>query len=118
MLRSWWPVRLLAVMPILPLGASPAPSAAPAALSLSDLAGAWAGTATHDGETTPIAIEIEPGDDGKALLKLSAPVVHLRHAPMGRAPAQIQGNEVKLGPFVLTYDPAARTLTGDVPEGL
>jgi outer membrane protein assembly factor BamB len=124
--RLWIP--LLALLPLLRLAApappaappSPTatPSAAPPSLSVSELAGAWAGTATHDGETTPVALEIELGDDGKVLLKMSAPIVHIAHAPLGRVVPQVQGREVKLGPFALTYDPMTRTLKGDVPEGL
>ena len=114
-------LRLLAVAllaPVLSPGPPPTPSPAPSAVPPAELAGAWAGTASHEGETTPVAIELEPGSDDKVLIKLSAPVVHLRHAPLGRATPQAQGREIKLGPFVFAYDPAARTLTGDVPEGL
>jgi len=90
----------------------PAPSPLPA-----ELAGAWSGTVTHDGETTPFALELEPGADGKVLLKASVPAAHLVRTPLGRVAPQVQGREVRLGPFALTYDPAAKTLTGDVPEG-
>jgi outer membrane protein assembly factor BamB len=38
--------------------------------------------------------------------------------PLGRVTPQVAGREVRLGPFALTYDPAANTLTGVVPEGL
>jgi outer membrane protein assembly factor BamB len=101
----------------------PAPSTStststPSRLSAAELAGAWAGTISHDGETTPVALELEPGEDGKILVKLSAPVVHLRHAPLGRVPLQGEGGEMKLGPFTFTYDAASRTLRGDVPESL
>ena len=34
-----------------------------------DLAGAWSGTVTHDGESTPFGLEIVPEADGKVLLK-------------------------------------------------
>ena len=115
-------LRLLAAV-TLPLAmlAPPSPPAlsTPARVSAAELAGAWAGTASHDGETTPVAVELEPGDDGKVLVKLSAPVVHLRHAPLGRVvPAQGQDGQLLLGPFAFTYDASARTLRGDVPEAL
>jgi outer membrane protein assembly factor BamB len=97
---------------------SPPAASTPSRLSAAELAGSWAGTISHDGETTPVALELEPGDDGKILLKLSAPVVHLRHTPLGRVTLENDGGEVKLGPFRFTYDPASRTLRGDVPEGL
>jgi len=90
----------------------PAPSPLPA-----ELAGAWSGTITHDGETAAFALELEPGADGKVLLKATVPTAHLVHAPLGRVAAQVQGSDVRLGPFAFTYDPAAKTLTGVVPEG-
>jgi outer membrane protein assembly factor BamB len=83
-----------------------------------ELAGAWAGIASHEGETTPIALELEPGDDGKVLIKATVPVTHLAHTPFGRAPLQVQGSEVKLGPFVFTYDAKEKTLSGALPEAL
>jgi len=102
-------IRLITATLLLPLALANAAS---------EFAGAWWGTASHDGETTPIGIELEPGEDGKVLIKLSSPIVHLRHAPLGRAPLAVEGNSVKVGPFTFTYDRAARTLTGTVPEGL
>jgi hypothetical protein len=108
---------LLARLALLGPG-SPAVSPAPSAAAARELAGAWAGTASHEGETTPVGLELEPGDDGKVLIKLSAPVVHLRGAPLGRVTPQVRGHEINLGPFTFTYDPVARTLTGAVPEGL
>ncbi len=99
----------------------PSPAASPAASpgpSAADLAGAWAGTVSHDGESVPVGLELEPGDDGKVLIKLSSPVVHLRHTPLGRAPLTVEGDAVRLGPFRLTFDRAGRTLTGTMPEGL
>jgi outer membrane protein assembly factor BamB len=102
-----------------PVPPDPSPAATPSSRALaSALAGAWAGTASHAGETTPVALELEPGDDGKVLIKLSAPIVHLRSAPLGRAVPQMEGGRVKLGPFLFTHDPVARTLTGEIPEGL
>ena len=95
----------------------PAPEPAPSPLP-AELAGAWSGTITHDGETTPFALELEPGSDGKVLLKATVPAAHLVRTPLGRVSPQVEGREVKLGPFALTYDPAAKTLTGVVPEGL
>ena len=42
------------------------PAEAPVAVA--ELAGVWAGTLTHAGETVPLALELEPGTDGKVLL--------------------------------------------------
>jgi outer membrane protein assembly factor BamB len=89
-----------------------------AVIIASELAGAWSGTITHDGETTPVGLELEPGEEGTVLIKLSAPVIHTLHAPMGRAAFQVDGNEIRLGPFALTYDRAGGMLAGTIPEGL
>jgi outer membrane protein assembly factor BamB len=114
--------RLIAVTLLLPIAVSARAQtspASPAAVAVpAELAGAWSGTVSHDGETTPIGLEIEPSDDGKALLKLSSPIIHIRHAPLGRGPLRVEGDSVKVGPFAFTYDRAARTLTGTIPEGL
>ncbi len=47
---------------------------------------------------------------------MSVPVAHLDRATIGRVPAQIQGSEVRLGPFVFQYDRAAGTLSGTAPK--
>lgn len=95
-------------------------SSAPAepAVTAAELAGVWVGSLSHAGETEPLALELEPGDDGKVLIRLSVPVAHLVRAPIGRVPAQIQGSEVRLGPFVFRYDRDAGTLSGTVPKDL
>jgi len=93
-------------------------AAAAEALTAADLAGAWAGTVSHDGESVMVGLELEPGDDGKVLLKLSSPVVHIAHAPLGRVPLVVEGDSVRLGPFAFRYDRAAGTLTGLVPDSL
>jgi outer membrane protein assembly factor BamB len=97
-------------------GPAPAPPAGP--VDVSELAGTWAGTLVHAGESEPLALELEPGTDGKVLIRMSVPVAHLDRAPLGRATPQIQGDQVTLGPFVLRYDRAARSLTGTVPKDL
>jgi eukaryotic-like serine/threonine-protein kinase len=92
----------------------PQPAGGPTAV---ELAGAWSGEAEHEGETTAFALELEPGADGKVLLKATVPTAHLVHAPLGRVPFKAEGRKVQLGPFAFDYDPEARTLTGVVPEG-
>ncbi len=87
-------------------------------MTVAELAGVWAGTLTHAGETEPFALELEPGADGKVLLRMSVPVAHLDRAPLGRVAAEIQGREVRLGPFVLRYDREAKTLSGVAPKDL
>ena len=95
--------------------APPTPAASPLP---AELAGVWAGEVTHDGETTPFALELEPGADGKVLVKATVPAAHLVRTPLGRVSPEVNGRELKLGPFAFTYDPGAKTLAGVVPEEL
>jgi outer membrane protein assembly factor BamB len=81
-----------------------------------DLVGAWAGTVTHDGATSELDLELEPGTDGKVLIRLSIPATHVERAPVGRAPLVVEGDDVRVGPFAFRYDPKAGTLSGVVPE--
>jgi outer membrane protein assembly factor BamB len=83
-----------------------------------EIAGVWAGSLSHAGETEPMALEVEPGADGKVLIRMSVPVAHLDRAPIGRVSPVFQGNEVRLGPFVLQYDRGAKTLSGVAPRDL
>jgi len=87
-------------------------------VTVAEIAGLWAGTLTHAGETEPLALEIEPGADGKVLLRMSVPVAHLDRAPIGTVEAKVQGNEVRLGPFVFSYDRRTKTLAGTAPKEL
>jgi outer membrane protein assembly factor BamB len=91
---------------------------AEAPVSVAEIAGIWTGTLSHAGETEPIALELEPGADGKVLIRMSVPVAHLARVPIGRVPAQFEGNEVRLGPFVFRYDRGAKTLSGVAPRDL
>ncbi len=91
--------------------------AAAKALDPAELLGAWSGSLTHDGETAAFALELEPAADGAVLLKATVPSVHLAHTPLAQAKPEIQGEEVKLGPFAFRYDRAARTISGTMPEG-
>jgi outer membrane protein assembly factor BamB len=97
-------------------GAAPGPSAAPPATA--ELAGAWSGTITRDGETTPFALELVPEADGKVLVKATIPSMHFAGQPFGSVPLTVDGETVTFGPFSFHHDAAARTLTGVVPEGL
>jgi outer membrane protein assembly factor BamB len=103
---------LLALSLFAPFPATAAPATA------ADLAGTWAGALTHAGETEPFALDIEPAADGKVLLRISVPVAHMDRGPIGRVELQVQGDEVRLGPFVFRYDRAAGTLTGTAPKEL
>jgi outer membrane protein assembly factor BamB len=90
-------------------------TSAPAA---ADLAGAWSGTISHDGEETSFALELEPAKDGKLAIKATVPSIHLSHLPFGSVEPKLEGGEVHLGPFSFAYDAQAGTLTGLVPAGL
>ncbi len=96
-------------------GAAASEPAAP--VTVAEIAGVWAGTLSHAGETEPLALELEPGPDGKVTIRMSVPVAHLSRAAIGTVPAQIQGNEVRLGPFVLRYDRTAKTLSRRGAQG-
>jgi outer membrane protein assembly factor BamB len=98
--------------------ASPAAGEPPAAVTAQDLAGAWVGELTHEGDTTLFGLELEPLDDGKVLLKMSMPLVHIGHQPIVKAPLVVTGSELKLGPLVFSYDAKARTLSGVLPAAL
>jgi outer membrane protein assembly factor BamB len=100
-----------------PLLSSPLEDAPPPP-TVQDVAGAWAGTLTHDGETVDFALEIEPSKDGKVVLKGTVPVLHMAHATFGEVPLEAEGHTVRLGPFTFTLDRAAATLSGTMPEGL
>jgi outer membrane protein assembly factor BamB len=83
-----------------------------------DLLGAWSGTMTFRGEEQPLALEVEPAEDGQVSLRLTVPAMHLARAPVGSVEPRIEGPEVALGPFSLTYDGEARTLTGTMPDSM
>lgn len=87
-------------------------------VSAADVAGVWAGRLSHAGETELMALEFEPGADGKVLITMSVPVAHLDRVPIGRVSPVFLGNEVRLGPFVLQYDRGAKTLSGVAPRDL
>jgi outer membrane protein assembly factor BamB len=87
-------------------------------VTVAEIAGVWAGTLSHAGENEPMALDFEPGADGQVLIRMSVPVAHLDRAPIGRASPQIRGSEVRLGPFLLQYDRAAKTLSGVAPRDL
>jgi outer membrane protein assembly factor BamB len=87
-------------------------------LTARDLMGTWSGEASHEGEVSPVALEIEPGDEGKVVLKMTIPAIKIWRRPMARVAPQFLGNEVRLGPFTFEYDGKAKTLTGTIPEVL
>jgi len=102
----------------LALGLSLAAAPAATPVTVGEITGVWAGTLSHAGETEPMALEVEPGADGKVLIRMSVPVAHLDRTPIGRVSPAFQGSEVRLGPFVLQYDRGAKTLSGVAPRDL
>lgn len=84
----------------------------------SELAGAWAGTVTHEGESQDLAIEFEPSADGAVIVRVTVPVIHIARTPMVKAAVKMQDDEIRIGPFAFRYNRDERTLTGVMPEGL
>jgi outer membrane protein assembly factor BamB len=83
-----------------------------------DLLGAWSGTMTHAGAEQPLALELEPAEEGQVLVKLTVPAMNLSRLEAGTLEPQIDGSQVTLGPFVFNYDPDADTLSGTMPGGM
>lgn len=54
----------MAAAVILALSLVASSSSAEPPVTVAELAGVWAGTLTHAGETEPFALELEPGSDG------------------------------------------------------
>lgn len=105
-----------------PAGTASAPDTVsappPAAATAADLAGAWSGMATHEGDTTPFALELETAADGGLAVKATIPAVHVRGQSLGSYPLAVDSGRVRFGPFSFTYDSDAGTLAGLVPQGL
>ena len=99
-------------------GSGVAAQGTPPASLAADLAGAWSGTITHDGESTLFALELEPAAEGQLTVKATIPAMHLERQAVATVTPQLEGGEVKLGPFAFVYDAAGRALTGVVPEML
>ena len=89
-----------------------------AAITAADLAGTWSGMAILDGDSTAIALEIEPAEEGRSLLKGTIPAIHLKSQAFGKVRAEVRGDSVTLGPFAFVHDPATQSLSGLIPEAL
>ena len=111
---SWRHIAALLLLLGAPLGVGAAPPVPTAA----DLAGIWAGTLTHAGETERFALHFEPGENGTVSLAMSVPAMHAAATPLGRVPLRIEGSDVVLGPFRFAFDRGAGTLTGAIPDAL
>jgi outer membrane protein assembly factor BamB len=97
---------------------TPVPGPDRSELTVKDLAGAWTGTLTHEGDTVPVGFEFEAAPDGKVVVKVTLPVIHMAGATLGREALQVEGDRIRLGPLAFTHDAAAGTLSGTMPEGL
>ena len=108
-------LRALALAIVIAAAAAADSARAPA---VTELAGTWAGTLSHDGETQAVALGLEPDSTGAVTIRLSMPVVHLDAAVLGRARARIEGDSVHLGPFHFRWDRAVGVLRGTMPAEL
>ena len=83
----------------------------------SAIAGAWSGTAVHEGESRPIGLTFEAAADGTLAARMSVPALQLWDLPL--PPARLEPGAVRIGStFVLTFDPRAGTLAGPLPAAL
>lgn len=107
---------LCALLLLTATAAAPAPPAAPP--TAEDLAGAWSGDLSHAGQTTTFGFELAPAEDGKVLIRMAIPAIHVRDAGIGPVPLETDGSRVRLGPFDFAYDAEAATLSGVMPGAL
>lgn len=80
------------------------------------LAGTWVGEAVHQGQRSPVALTFASGRNGALDVLLSLPAVHVREVPVGTV--RRTGGAVQAGPFALTWDSAAGTLSGTLPPAI
>lgn len=101
-------MRLAVVQPAGRNTAGPAPA--------TGLVGTWVGLAAHAGETRTLALRLEAAEGGTVRARMSTPSVNVWDVPIG--PATIDGDRVAIGPFSLTYDRTADTLTAVIPAAV
>jgi len=91
-----------------------APLAAAQGISFNDLTGWWSADPAHGGESSHVALQFLD-KDGKQEAHLSLPAIGAYDINLGEV--AISGNtlETKRLKFPLTWDPAARTLSGHLP---
>lgn len=109
------PVNPFLTLLVIALASASPPAASPLA---TELAGTWAGTLEHAGETQAVALHITAAADSALDVSFSMPVTFLDRVALGRVKPAALGDTVRLGPFRLAYDRSARTLRGVVPAGL
>jgi len=80
------------------------------------LNGTWVGEVTHAGSRASVALALRPDSAGTLQAALFLPVIHVREVPLG--PVRRDGSTVQAGPFRLTWDSAAGTLSGTLPAAI
>ncbi|ANM31913.1 hypothetical protein ABI59_23635 [Acidobacteria bacterium Mor1] len=78
--------------------------------------GVWQAEPEFQGAAGRVVLEILEDEEGQLGARLGMPDLGVHGLAMG--PATLQGSELQAGPFRLTFDPAAGTLKGDLPEAL
>jgi len=111
-------MKLRVACSLLALALAPLPAAGAQPPTPAELAGTWAGTVSHDGETEPVAYTFEPDDSGRVVIKLSMPILHLDQATLGIARYVAAGDTARLGPFRLLLDRGTGALSGAMPASL
>jgi outer membrane protein assembly factor BamB len=77
--------------------------------------GTWAGTLEHDGETQPVALTLESGNEDSVRVHVSIPAIHLDHTDIGVMPLTVRADSAMFGPFRFAWADAGRTLRGPMP---
>jgi hypothetical protein len=85
---------------------------------MKELLGAWSGTMTHEGESQPFTLELEPADENQVSLRLTLPAMNMARQPVATLKRELLGNVLMLGPFTFTYDGEAQTLSGTMPAAM
>jgi outer membrane protein assembly factor BamB len=93
-------------------------AAATGAFSAADLPGAWSGFAVHDGDSTLIALELEPAAEGRTRIKATIPAIWIDRMTIDEVNAVVRGDSVSLGLFRFVRDAAYGSLHGVVPAAL
>lgn len=109
------PLALRCALAAAPIAAA---GAASAAATVPDLAGTWAGTLMHEGDSTAVALAFERVGGDTLRLRLSLPVIHLDDVPLGRFVPERRGDSIVCGPFRFAHDARAERLDGIMPRGL
>ena len=80
------------------------------------LIGAWAGDASHGGETSSVVLEFVRAKDGNVWLVASLPVIHAWRFPVG--PVKVADGRASAGGTFFDLDPQGERLTTTLPSEL